>query len=134
MRTKLVLDMAFQQLTTYSLSIVLLNYLNIFIDFSKAFYSVWRIGLWKKLLNTKINGKFFNVIHNLCHNIKSCRPKFKLITPTQYLHHPLTPLLINNGRSLSYAQDVQDYISSWANCIHLLLCKLCPWIIILKFI
>ena len=43
-----------------------------FIDFSKAFDSVWRIGLWKKLLDTKINGKFFNVIHNLYHNIKSC--------------------------------------------------------------
>ena len=43
-----------------------------FIDFSKAFDLVWRIGLWKKLLDTKINGKFFNVIHNLYHNIKSC--------------------------------------------------------------
>ena len=43
-----------------------------FIDFSKAFDSVWRIGLWRKLLNAKINGKFFNVIHNLYLNIKSC--------------------------------------------------------------
>ncbi|MEW8152430.1 MAG: reverse transcriptase family protein [Candidatus Thiodiazotropha endolucinida] len=43
-----------------------------FIDFSKAFDSVWRIRLWRKLLNAKINGKFFNVIHNLYLNIKSC--------------------------------------------------------------
>ena len=28
-----------------------------FIDFSKAFDSVWRVGLWKKLLASNINGK-----------------------------------------------------------------------------
>ena len=43
-----------------------------FIDFSKAFDSVWRIGLWRKLLEVRINGKFFNIIHNLYLNTKSC--------------------------------------------------------------
>ena len=43
-----------------------------FIDFSKAFDSVWRIGLWNKLLKNEINGKFFRVIYNLYQNIKSC--------------------------------------------------------------
>ena len=43
-----------------------------FIDFSKAFDSVWRIGLWQKLLHNEINGKFFRVIYNLYQNIKSC--------------------------------------------------------------
>lgn len=43
-----------------------------FIDFSKAFDSVWRIGLWRKLLEVRIDGKFFNVIYNLYLNIKSC--------------------------------------------------------------
>ena len=33
-----------------------------FIDFSKAFDSVWRAGLWKKLLQTNIKGKLFTVI------------------------------------------------------------------------
>ena len=43
-----------------------------FIDFSKAFDSVWRIGLWNKLLKNEINGFVFRVIYNLYQNIKSC--------------------------------------------------------------
>ena len=42
-----------------------------FIDFKQAFDSVWRVGLWRKLQNEKINGKCFNVIYNLYNNIKS---------------------------------------------------------------
>ena len=34
-----------------------------FIDFSKAFDSVWRVGLWKKRLASNINGKCFQIIH-----------------------------------------------------------------------
>ena len=41
-----------------------------FIDFSMAFDSVWRIGLWQKLLSTSINGKFFRVVYNMYNNIK----------------------------------------------------------------
>ena len=43
-----------------------------FIDFRKAFDSVWRIGLWMKLLGNGIQGKIFRVIYNLYRNIKSC--------------------------------------------------------------
>ena len=43
-----------------------------FIDFSKAFDSVWRVGLWMKLLGNSINGKIFRTIYNLYQNIKSC--------------------------------------------------------------
>ena len=43
-----------------------------FIDFSKAFDSVWRVGLWMKLLKEGVDGKFFKIIHNLYQNIKSC--------------------------------------------------------------
>jgi hypothetical protein len=43
-----------------------------FIDFAMAFDSVWRIGLWQKLLSTSVNGKFFRVIYNMYNNIKSC--------------------------------------------------------------
>lgn len=43
-----------------------------FIDFSKAFDSVWRIGLWRKLINTYVNGNFLRVIQNIYLNIKSC--------------------------------------------------------------
>ena len=43
-----------------------------FIDFSQAFDSVWRIGLWRKLLQNNINGKFFRIVYNLYDGIKSC--------------------------------------------------------------
>ena len=43
-----------------------------FIDFSKAFDSVWRVGLWSKLLKNDINGKFFRIIYNMYQGIKSC--------------------------------------------------------------
>ena len=43
-----------------------------FIDFAKAFDNVWRIGLWKKMLDAGISGKCFNVITNLYNGIKSC--------------------------------------------------------------
>ncbi|MES9879298.1 MAG: reverse transcriptase domain-containing protein, partial [Sedimenticola sp.] len=36
-----------------------------FIDFSKAFDSVWRAGLWQKLLKNEINGKMFRIIFNM---------------------------------------------------------------------
>ena len=43
-----------------------------FIDFSAAFDSVWRIGLWRKLLQANVNGKVLNVILNMYNDIKSC--------------------------------------------------------------
>ena len=43
-----------------------------FIDFSKAFDSVWRVGLWMKLLSNNINGKIFRIINNMYKDIKSC--------------------------------------------------------------
>lgn len=43
-----------------------------FIDFEKAFDKVWRDGLFHKLLQNGINGKMYNVIHNMYDNIKSC--------------------------------------------------------------
>ena len=42
-----------------------------FIDFSQAFDSVWRGGLWRKLLFNSKKGKFFQVIYNMYDNIKS---------------------------------------------------------------
>ena len=43
-----------------------------FIDFQKAFDSVWRAGLWAKLLKYNITGKVLTVIKNMYDNIKSC--------------------------------------------------------------
>ena len=42
-----------------------------FIDFKQAFDTVWRIGLWKKLLQENINGKCFRLIFNMYQGIKS---------------------------------------------------------------
>ena len=33
-----------------------------FIDFQKAFDSVWRVGLWHKLINSNVTGKILTVI------------------------------------------------------------------------
>ena len=43
-----------------------------FIDFSKAFDSVWWVGLLRKLLASNINGKCFQIILNMYKRIKSC--------------------------------------------------------------
>ena len=43
-----------------------------FVDFSKAFDSVWHIGLWRKLINTHVNGYFLCVLQNINKDIKSC--------------------------------------------------------------
>ena len=43
-----------------------------FIDFSQAFDSIWRVGLWQKLLFNSVDGKFFRIITSMYDNIKSC--------------------------------------------------------------
>lgn len=43
-----------------------------FIDFSRAFDTIWRAGLWKKLVKSNIQGKCLTVIQNLYQNVKSC--------------------------------------------------------------
>ncbi|MCG8112265.1 MAG: reverse transcriptase domain-containing protein [Candidatus Thiodiazotropha taylori] len=42
-----------------------------FVDFKQAFDSVWRVGLWHKLISSGVKGKVFNLILNLYKNIKS---------------------------------------------------------------
>ena len=42
-----------------------------FIDFKQAFDTVWRAGLWKKLIQEKITGKCFKLIFNMYKGIKS---------------------------------------------------------------
>ena len=43
-----------------------------FVDFSAAFDSIWRAGLWFKMFKQGIRGKVFEVIRNMYANIKSC--------------------------------------------------------------
>ena len=42
-----------------------------FIDFKQAFDTVWRDGLWYKLIKSGINGKCFDYIRNMYEGIKS---------------------------------------------------------------
>ena len=41
-------------------------------DYAEAFDSVWREGLWYKLVKSNVKGKTLNVIQSMCVNIKSC--------------------------------------------------------------
>ena len=43
-----------------------------FVDFIKAFDTVWRTGLWRKLQNCEIKGKCFKITYNMYNDIKSC--------------------------------------------------------------
>ena len=43
-----------------------------FIDFKKAFDSVWRARLWQKLIGLNIGGKILRVIQNIYDNAKAC--------------------------------------------------------------
>ena len=43
-----------------------------FVDYKKAFDTVWRSALWHKLFMSGIKGKLYNVIVNMYKNIKSC--------------------------------------------------------------
>ena len=43
-----------------------------FVDFRKAFDTVWRVGLWQKLVKNNVSGKILKVIYNMYDNIKSC--------------------------------------------------------------
>ena len=43
-----------------------------FIDLKQAFDTVWRDGLWWKLVNCKIDGKCLRLVKNMYSNIKSC--------------------------------------------------------------
>ena len=44
----------------------------VFVDFRKAFDSVWRTGLWTELLKNEIDGKLLRIIRNIYLGIKSC--------------------------------------------------------------
>ena len=43
-----------------------------FVDYKKAFDTVWRSALWHKMMKSGIASKMLNVIVNMYNNIKSC--------------------------------------------------------------
>ncbi|MEW8547414.1 MAG: reverse transcriptase family protein, partial [Candidatus Thiodiazotropha sp.] len=84
-----------------------------FIDFKQAFDTVWRNGLWQKLLNTKINGKCFNFIRNMYSDIKS-----RIITSEGESAFFPCKTGVRQGENLSpllfsvYLNDLQHYLHS----------------------
>ena len=72
-----------------------------FIDFQKAFDSVWHDGLFRKLENKGINGNFLNLIKNI-YNSTKCAVKINNKTTNFFKYergvqqgNPLSPLLFN---------------------------------------
>ena len=83
-----------------------------FVDFSSAFDSVWRAGLWHKLLKSKINGKVLEVIKNMYNEIKSCVSHLGSNSPffTSFAG-------VRQGENLSpvlfslYLNDLEDFLT-----------------------
>ena len=84
-----------------------------FVDFQQAFDTVWRNGLWQKMLNTKINGKCLNFIRNMYSNIKS-----RIITSEGESAFFPCNTGVRQGENLSpllfsiYLNDLQHYLHS----------------------
>ena len=43
----------------------------VFVDFTKAFDTVWRAGLWHKMMKTGISGRFLDIVKNMYSDIES---------------------------------------------------------------
>lgn len=57
-----------------------------FIDFSSCFDTIWRDGLWYKMLKSGISGKLFNIVKNMYQDIKSCVSVTDTISPFFFSH------------------------------------------------
>jgi hypothetical protein len=82
-----------------------------FIDFAKAFDTVWRNGLWNKLLINQINGKMYNVIFNMYQNIKS-RIQYNKET-SNYFECNVTFVLLE----LTFSFHKLQYFEKLSSCI-----------------
>lgn len=92
-----------------------------FVDYAKAFDSVWRIGLWRKLLANGVNGKDLNVIQGLYTGSKSKVLLNGFVSNGFGCHvgvrqgENLSPLLFS-----LYLNDLEEFLSSYG-CNHVIL-------------
>ena len=84
-----------------------------FIDFQKAFDSIWHEGLFRKLENKNINGSFLNLIKNI-YSQTQCAVKINKNTTNFFNYekgvqqgNPLSPLLFN-----LFINDIFDIIKN----------------------
>ena len=81
----------------------------LFIDYKKAFDTIWRDGLWYKMVKENIDSKVLNVIKNMYMNIKSC-VKFNQKTSDTFI----CSKGVRQGENLSpmlfalYVNDIED--------------------------
>ena len=82
-----------------------------FEDYQKAFYTVWRDGLWYKLSKIGIHGKLYNVIVNMYKNVKSYVSAHGKKSPTF-----LSSMGVRQGENVSpllfalFINDIEDYL------------------------
>jgi len=82
-----------------------------FVDFKQAFDRVWRQGLWFKLKNIGVSGKFYDIVLNMYQNIKSC-----VMVNGKMGDYFVTNLGVRQGENLSpiffslYLNDLENYL------------------------
>ncbi len=90
-----------------------------FVDYAKAFDSIWRDGLWVKLLRSGITGKMFELVQNIYKYTKSCVRKNGDVSQCFIAHRG-----VRQGENLSpllfaiYVNDLEQFLSD-QQCLHL---------------
>ena len=85
-----------------------------FVDYEKAFPSVWRTGLWLKLIECGVDGKFFRVVYNMYKDVKSC-----VFKENSYSDFFMCNNGVRQGENLSpllfaiFVNDLESYM--WSN-------------------
>lgn len=88
----------------------------LFVDYQKAFDTIWRDGLWYKLVKQNVNGKILRVIKNMYNDIKSC-----VMLKQQLSDTFICTKGVRQGENLSpllfafYVNDIEDNMLN-SNC------------------